>query len=83
MATTCRMLITCDENLTDQCAGLKEYTGPDRFSMAQAADTHRKESGWLWGYRNGQSYDVCPSCRPAVEARIKAEALAPRSAPNA
>jgi len=80
MASTFRMTVTCDENLTDQCAGLKEYTGPDRFAMAQALDQHTRESGWLRGYRDGATYDVCPSCRPKLPPWGQPQ---PRSAPNA
>lgn len=71
MSTLYRMVVHCDESATAQCAGFVEYSAPDRIRLARAADAHGADSGWLRGFRSGATYDVCPACRPKVEAREK------------
>jgi hypothetical protein len=63
-----RLVVHCDENLTEQCAGLAEYASPDRLGLARKADEHL-QSGWLRGYRDGSSYDVCPACRVKIDGK--------------
>jgi len=77
MSQQYRMVVHCDENLTSDCVGLVEYTSPDRMGLARASDTFTRESGWLRGYRAVNTYDVCPSCRPKVEARLAQAETAP------
>jgi hypothetical protein len=69
MSSTWRLIIRCDENATDQCAGLLELPGDAPYDAPA-------KLGWLRGFRQTglNTYDACPACRPAVEARLaKAE----------
>jgi hypothetical protein len=70
MSQQYRLIIHCDEQRGPACAGLVEYSSPDRLALARESDRHPHESGWLRGYRRGQTYDVCPQCRPAVEREL-------------
>ena len=67
MSTSYRMVVHCDETRGGDCLGFVEYASPDRLHLGRLADGHPHTSGWLRGYRSGATYDVCPSCRPAVE----------------
>ena len=67
MSTLYRMLVHCDRKDSGKCYGLKEYTSPDRIGLARAADRFVAEEGWLRGYRQGSTYDVCPGCQTADE----------------
>lgn len=55
MTATYRLVITCDENLSPQCVGLVEYSGPDRFSLNHATNTHAAGGKWIDG-RNEKGY---------------------------
>lgn len=69
MTTTHRVVVYCDENLTDKCLGLVEYAAADRVALARKADYHTTDTAWLRRYRPGGTHDVCPVCRPRFEAR--------------
>lgn len=68
MSQTYRLVVHCDENLTGKCAGLVEYTSPDRLGLARKSDEHL-QSGWLRGYRADGTYDVCPTCRVKIDGK--------------
>lgn len=60
MSSAWRLVVHCDVNATDQCAGLLELPG------TAPADAITK-AGWLHAFRGAGTYDVCPSCRVKIE----------------
>lgn len=72
MTSVYRLVVHCDEQASNQCQGLVEYEATDRLGLASQSDYHLVTSGWLTGFSRDGRYDVCPRCRPTVEARVKA-----------
>jgi len=69
MSTTYRVIIHCDENDSSQCHGLLEISDKNvRFLSSTHSAVEGR--GWLRGYAADDTYDVCPACRPKVEARL-------------
>lgn len=74
MTSVYRLVVTCDENLSDKCVGLVEYSGRDRHALRHRTQIEANDKrSWVQGFNAQGTYDICPACRPAVEARLSAE----------
>lgn len=69
MSTTYRVYVHCDETRGADCVGVFEFRTRDLHRLPQHADV--EALGWLRGYREAGTWDVCPACRPAVEREMK------------
>lgn len=76
MTTTYRVVVHCDGRRGPDCHGLVEFRdGSQRVLEGVTAAV--RDRGWLRGYWDGGTFDVCPACRPLVEAE-RTEQEAPK-----
>jgi hypothetical protein len=69
MSTTYRIAVHCDDQASDRCAGFIETVQADVLTapgvMLDRVTAKLAASGWLRGYSDRQTYDVCPACAAA------------------
>lgn len=68
MSTTYRVVVHCDAVRSPACHGLVEWRD-STLRIVDRVPLDAERAGWVREYRGDlRTHDVCPACRPAVEA---------------